>query len=141
MREEQLNINGLSGMQAFALPAGYGKNTPLDKSPKQEFLAYMEKSPAERMAEAWLRSRGISPEELEQMPPEEREALEKQMAEDIKRQMEQEAREKAVKSSGVNTALPMASFLALASATGQDVGDAAAASSTTANAEKDPNKL
>lgn len=112
-----MNINELSGMQAFALPAGYGKNTPLDKSPKEEFLAYMEKTPAERMAEAWLKARGISPEELEQMPPEEREVIEKQMAEDIKRQMEQEAREKAVKNA--TTTLPMASFLTLAAAGGE----------------------
>lgn len=101
-------------MQAFGLPTGYGKNTPLEKAPKEEFLAYMAKSPAERMAEAWLKARGISPEELEQMPPEEREALEKQMAEDIKRQLEQEAREKAVKNT--TTTLPMASFLMLAEA-------------------------
>lgn len=128
-------MNSMFGSQSLGIQVSTGKADQLRASPKQEFLAYMEKSPAERMAEAWLRSRGISPEELEQMPPEEREALEKQMAEDIKRQMEQEARESAVRGSGVNTTLPMASFLALASATGQDVGGAAA------NAEKTHEKL
>lgn len=67
---------------------------PLEqKTGKQEFMEYMQKSPIERMRDAWLQGRGLSEEKLEAMSPEERQAIEKQMAEDIKRQMEMSMQE------------------------------------------------
>jgi hypothetical protein len=60
-----------------------------------EFLAYMKKSLAERMADAWLAAHGLDREKLKAMKPEERDAILKQMAEELKQQLQQAAREKA----------------------------------------------
>jgi peptidoglycan/xylan/chitin deacetylase (PgdA/CDA1 family) len=54
-----------------------------------EFLAYMKKSLAERMADAWLAAHGLDREKLKAMKPEEREAVLKQMAEELKQQLQQ----------------------------------------------------
>jgi len=59
------------------------------------FLAYMKESPAERMADAWLASHGLTREKLKAMTPEQRDAVEKQMAKDIKDQLEQQASDKS----------------------------------------------
>ena len=61
------------------------------------FLNYMKESPAERMADAWLASHGLSKEKLAAMSPEKREAVLKQMAKEIQDQVAQTAREKAEK--------------------------------------------
>lgn len=60
-----------------------------------DFLAYLKKSLAERMADAWLASHGLDREKLKAMKPEDREAVLKQMAEELKLQLEQAAAEKA----------------------------------------------
>lgn len=54
-----------------------------------EFLAYMKKSLAERMADAWLAAHGLDREKLKAMKPAEREAVLKQMAEELKQQLQQ----------------------------------------------------
>jgi hypothetical protein len=54
-----------------------------------EFLAYMKKSLAERMADAWLAAHGLDREKLKAMKPEQREAVLKQMAEELKQQLQQ----------------------------------------------------
>lgn len=77
----------------------------LAKSPAAEFLAYMEKSPAEHMRDAWLARQGITAEELEQMSPAEREAIEQRMAEDIRRELQEEAQKKAAKAAKPQLAL------------------------------------
>jgi len=64
------------------------------KSAADEFLAYMKESPAERMADAWLASHGLTREKLKAMTPEQRDAIEKQMARDIKDQLQQQAQDK-----------------------------------------------
>ena len=54
-----------------------------------DFLAYMKKSLAERMADAWLASHGLDREKLKAMKPEEREAVLKQMARELKDELAQ----------------------------------------------------
>jgi acyl-CoA reductase-like NAD-dependent aldehyde dehydrogenase len=54
-----------------------------------EFLAYMKKSLAERMADAWLAAHGLDREKLKAMKPDQREAVLKQMAEELKQQLQQ----------------------------------------------------
>ena len=54
-----------------------------------EFLAYMKKSLAERMADAWLAAHGLDRDKLKAMKPDEREAVLKQMAEELKQQLQQ----------------------------------------------------
>jgi acyl-CoA reductase-like NAD-dependent aldehyde dehydrogenase len=56
-----------------------------------EFLAYMKKSLAERMADAWLAAHGLDRDKLKAMKPEDREAVLKQMAEELKQQLQQAA--------------------------------------------------
>ena len=60
-----------------------------------DFLAYMKKSLAERMADAWLAAHGLDRAKLKAMSPEDREAVLKQMAEELKLQLQQAAAEKA----------------------------------------------
>jgi hypothetical protein len=54
-----------------------------------EFVAYMKKSLAERMGDAWLASHGLDRAKLKAMSPEEREAVLKQMAEELKQELQQ----------------------------------------------------
>jgi|UPI0005577DE3 acyl-CoA reductase-like NAD-dependent aldehyde dehydrogenase len=59
-----------------------------------DFLAYMKKSLAERMADAWLAAHGLDRDKLKAMKPDERDAVLKQMAEELKQQLQQAASEK-----------------------------------------------
>lgn len=79
--------------------------TKLKKNPAEAFLAYMAKTPAEHMRDAWLARQGITAEELAAMPPAEREAIEKRMAEDIKKELQEEAQKKAAKAANPRLAL------------------------------------
>lgn len=54
-----------------------------------DFLAYMKKSLAERMADAWLAAHGLDRAKLKAMKPDEREAVLKQMAAELKQQLSQ----------------------------------------------------
>ena len=54
----------------------------------EEFLAYMKKSLAERMADAWLAAHGLDRAKLKAMKPEDRDAVLKQMAEELKQQLQ-----------------------------------------------------
>jgi acyl-CoA reductase-like NAD-dependent aldehyde dehydrogenase len=56
-----------------------------------DFLAYMKKSLAERMADAWLAAHGLDRDKLKAMKPDERDAVLKQMAEELKQQLQQAA--------------------------------------------------
>jgi hypothetical protein len=60
-----------------------------------DFLAYMKKSLAERMADAWLAAHGLDRDKLKAMKPADREAVLKQMAAELKQQIQQAAAEKA----------------------------------------------
>lgn len=61
------------------------------KAPKanaeDEFLAYMKKTPEERLRDSILKSMGMTEEDLEGMPPEQRQAIEKKIAEIIKEKL------------------------------------------------------
>lgn len=105
-----MDINGLTGVQPISSALSPGTSERLRRGPQAEFLAYMEKTPAERMRETWLGSRGLTEEDLKAMSPEKREALEQQIAQDIKAQMIEDARAKALKAD--NAKLSLSSFLA-----------------------------
>jgi hypothetical protein len=64
-------------------------------SAEQQFLNYMKEPPTQRMVDAWLKSHGLTRQELEAMPPDKRAAIEKEMANDLRQQIEKEAANKA----------------------------------------------
>jgi hypothetical protein len=95
-------IGGLSfGTVMTAEPARSSKSGTLDEKPSSsavdDFLAYMKKSLAERMADVWLASHGLDRDKLKAMSPEKREAVLKQMAQELKQQLTQAAAEKTKK--------------------------------------------
>ena len=57
---------------------------PGKPSAADEFMAYMKKTPEERMRDSILKSMGMTEEELESLPPEERKAVEDKIKEIIK---------------------------------------------------------
>jgi hypothetical protein len=62
---------------------------PAGNAAVDDFLAYMKKSLAERMADAWLAAHGLDRDKLKAMKPAERDAVLKQMAEELKQQLQQ----------------------------------------------------
>jgi hypothetical protein len=62
---------------------------PAGNAAVDEFLAYMKKTLAERMADAWLAAHGLDRAKLKAMKPDQREAVLKQMAEELKQQLQQ----------------------------------------------------
>ena len=98
-------MSGISGMSfgmvttASALDTTASSETPArskatDNKAVDDFLAYMKKSLAERMADAWLASHGLDREKLKAMKPEDREAVLKQMAQELKDQLAEAAAKK-----------------------------------------------
>lgn len=90
---------------AFAATSGLTRSTAAKASTelpdtitspnaKDVFRDYMKMTPAERMAENWLKSHGLSKEKLKAMSPEEREATLKQMKQEIEDQLKQQANQK-----------------------------------------------
>ena len=79
------------GMSQSGLADQKGRDSKVaaGNSAVDEFLAYMKKSLAERMADAWLAAHGLDREKLKAMKPAEREAVLKQMAEELKQQLQQ----------------------------------------------------
>lgn len=59
----------------------------LSVTPTEEFLAYMQKTPEERLRENILKSMGLTEEDLEGMPPEQRKAIEDKIREIIKEKL------------------------------------------------------
>ena len=84
-------VSGLSGGSAS------DKSQTNDNKAVDDFLAYMKKSLAERMADAWLQAHGLDREKLKAMPADQREAVLKQMAKELKDQIAQAADEQAKK--------------------------------------------
>jgi acyl-CoA reductase-like NAD-dependent aldehyde dehydrogenase len=88
-------IGGLSfGMVATGSSAGTATQTAAEKPGAKavdDFLAYMKKSLAERMADAWLAAHGLDREKLKAMPPEQRDAVLKQMTQELKEQLTEAA--------------------------------------------------
>ncbi len=69
-------------VEAEAALAGTAPAVPADAG--RSFLAAIQESPAERMAEAWLAGHGISREQLKAMPPERRDATLLQMTQELR---------------------------------------------------------
>jgi hypothetical protein len=69
--------------------SGLDQGKPAGSAAVDEFLAYMKKSLAERMADAWLAAHGLDRAKLKAMKPDAREAVLKQMAEELKQQLQQ----------------------------------------------------
>jgi hypothetical protein len=90
-----LTFGAIGAVQArpTATPAINSK-TP---SAADDFLNYMKESSAERMADSWLASHGLSKEKLAAMTPEQRDAVLKQMAKEIKDEVAQSAQDKPSK--------------------------------------------
>ena len=91
-------IGGLSFGMVTTSSGNMGQSDVKDCKPASsragdEFLAYMKKSLAERMADAWLAAHGLDREKLKAMKPDERDAVLKQMAEELKQQREQAAKQ------------------------------------------------
>lgn len=90
-------MNAVSSAPAKSTPSPSAPASPVktrqaaSAEAKQEFLAYMQKTPAQRMREAWLKSHNLTEEQLDAMPPEQRQAIEKQMADEIKEKLKQQA--------------------------------------------------
>src|SRR3954463_15160817 len=88
-------MSGIGGMKigavtmAQAFPESESK--PVSNKAVDDFLAYMKKSLAERMADAWLAAHGLDREKLKAMKPDERDAVLKQMAKELKDQIAQAA--------------------------------------------------
>jgi hypothetical protein len=83
-----MSVGGIGGMTGGGAPQqkdGTGK-VP---SPEETFLAYMKKTPVERWVESWLKSKGLTKEEFDNLPPQEHDALAKEMAEDLKKAVQE----------------------------------------------------
>jgi acyl-CoA reductase-like NAD-dependent aldehyde dehydrogenase len=63
------------------VPEAEAANPPAEG---RAFLAAIQESPAERMAEEWLAGHGITREQLKQMPPERRDATLLQMTQELR---------------------------------------------------------
>jgi len=91
-------MSGMGGMNIGAVtmaPAlSEGESKPVSNKAVDDFLAYMKKSLAERMADAWLAAHGLDRAKLKAMKPAERDAVLKQMAKELKDQLSQAAGEK-----------------------------------------------
>src|SRR4051812_44432258 len=75
------------GSRGGAASSGAFDSKPASSGAVDDFLAYMKKSLAERMADAWLAAHGLDREKLKAMKPEDRDAVLKQMAKELKDQI------------------------------------------------------
>jgi hypothetical protein len=69
---------------ATAQPAATLSPATKTNSAADNFLDYMKESPAERMADSWLASHGLSKEKLAAMTPAQRDAVLNQMAKELR---------------------------------------------------------
>lgn len=92
-------MSGMGGMNIGAItmaPAlSEGESKPVSNKAVDDFLAYMKKSLAERMADAWLAAHGLDRAKLKAMKPAERDAVLKEMAEELAQQLRQATTDKA----------------------------------------------
>ncbi|MDR3527527.1 MAG: hypothetical protein P4L57_09625 [Rhizomicrobium sp.] len=72
-----------------------GLAAPTPTTAKDDFLAYMKKTPAQRMEENWLRAHGLSEEKLAAMSPEDRAKVMKEMKDDIEQKLKTQTEQKA----------------------------------------------
>lgn len=71
-----------------------GSTTSAQPSAADTFMAYMKKSPMERMIENWLKAHKLDQDKLNAMSPEERDAVMKQMKQEIEDQLKRETENK-----------------------------------------------
>lgn len=98
-----MEIGGIPPVAGGKIDPDPGKK--LKENPADTFLAYMAKTPAEHMRDAWLARQGITAEELAAMSPAEREAIEQRIAADIKKELQEEAQKRAAKAANPQLAL------------------------------------
>lgn len=72
-----------------------------EKTPAEQFLEYMHKSPQERWQEAWLKQHGYTKEQFDELSAEKKQALMDQMARDLKEQMRQASEKKQTDPSAI----------------------------------------
>src|SRR5690242_3672694 len=77
------------GAVTMAPALSESESKPISTKAVDDFLAYMKKSLAERMADAWLAAHGLDRQKLKAMKPAERDAVLKQMAEELAQQLRQ----------------------------------------------------
>ncbi|HEY4162306.1 MAG TPA: hypothetical protein VGM59_04530 [Dongiaceae bacterium] len=85
---------GVSVGAATGLPQNRQQSATAPDSAEQQFLDYMKEPPTQRMEDAWLKSHGLTRQELDAMPADKRAAVLKQMANDLRQQMEKDATNK-----------------------------------------------
>lgn len=68
-------------------------NTPSDAA--QEFKNYMQKSPAERFQEQWLKAHGYTKAQFDALPPEKKQALLDEMRKELEDQIKRTAEDNA----------------------------------------------
>ena len=83
------------GAVTMAPALSEGESKPLSTKAVDDFLAYMKKSLAERMADAWLAAHGLDRQKLKAMKPAERDAVLKQMAAELAQQLRQATADKS----------------------------------------------
>lgn len=110
----QLGADALLALQEAEGKSSVGesseKKAEVKSSAEEQFLDYMQKSPAERLRDKILKALGVTEDDIKNMTPDERMGLEKKIQEIIKETMvkaegagEPSARESAVKDAGVTT--------------------------------------
>jgi hypothetical protein len=83
-------VSGLMSSPAASTTSTSQKNDAL----ADDFMKYMDETPAQRFRDAWLKSHHLSEQQLAAMPPDQRQAIEKEMAEDMKEKMQEQAGKK-----------------------------------------------
>src|SRR5262249_26950088 len=92
MSDMGLSFGQIAGPSLSGLRQGEVRGSAVTSNKAvDDFLAYMKKSLAERMADAWLAAHGLDRDKLKAMKPDERDAVLKQMAEELKQQLQQAA--------------------------------------------------
>ncbi len=91
------NYAAMAGMNRTTSNSGASDSAngaPSAPSAADTFMAYMKKSPAERMVENWLKSHGLDEDKLKAMSPEDRENVMKQMKSEIEQSLKQQTEQK-----------------------------------------------
>jgi hypothetical protein len=95
--QQKLPTASFAALVAAAEPAGEGvAKTGSDASgtsARDQFLAYMKETPAQRLQDAWLAQHGVSREEFEAMSADQKQ----QLLDEMKREIEEKTKDKLEK--------------------------------------------
>lgn len=83
----QLDAAALLALQEAGAKEGAEKKAEVKTSAEDQFLDYMQKSPAERLRDKILKALGVTEDDIKDMTPDERMGLEKKIQELIKETM------------------------------------------------------